>query len=66
MTDKIEITKANAFEFDPSKKYLLVFDNTTITMDDVGSIQTQLNEMGMTGITVVLNGNINSMKVMEQ
>lgn len=67
MDSKVELVKGTAFELDPNKKYLLIFDSSTISRYAVDTMQRILhNEMNIKSISCILNGDVNSMQIVEQ
>ena len=68
MASKVEIVQGKAFKLEPGKKYLLVFDNRTISKDDVEYLGEAIKkEYGADcPLSVVLNGDTDSMKVVEE
>lgn len=54
MKQKIELVKGTAFELDPAKKYLIIFDSTQISMADAHSLNKALDGMGIKGVTALI------------
>lgn len=62
---KVEIVKAKTFELDLAKKYSLIFDKRTISQEDVIRLTESLTKQGINGISVILKGDIDTVKMVE-
>lgn len=64
MSKEVKVTKAKAFEIDPTKKYIIVFDKSEISMDDASKVNQTLHEWGAEGISIAV-GDPQNVKVIE-
>lgn len=66
MNKKVELVKAKTFEFKPDKNYLLVFENGTLSKEDIEVLVGEITkEFGCKTLGVVLREDIEKMKVVE-
>lgn len=61
----IERAENQVVQLDPTKKYLMVFDQHTIRKADVASLAQMLAAEGIVGLMVVLNGDPSTVKIVE-
>lgn len=62
----VRLVKATTFELDPDKLYVMLFDRRGITREDIESLGDQLTKMGIKGVSVMLNGDPGSVRIIEQ
>lgn len=62
---QIEISKANLFEIDPSKKYILVLPREELTQEDATNLNKRLTEWGVADAVSVLVRDPSAIKVVE-
>lgn len=55
MSKEIEITKAQAFEIDPTKKYIIVLPRQEITQADAAVLNDKLKEWGADSVSVIIS-----------
>lgn len=66
MTTKVELVKGTAFELDPAKKYVIVFNKGQVTQETVQDLNSMLSEQGITAIGLIVKGDTADIKVIEQ
>lgn len=62
----VRLVKAQTFELDPDKLYVMIFDHRGITREDVQSLGKQLEAMGIKGVSVLLKGDPGTVRIIEQ
>lgn len=62
----IELVKAETFELDPTKQYVLIFDRRTINAESVSEIGKMLHKQGINGVLVMLMGDPKTVRIIEQ
>lgn len=63
---KVELVNGQAYRIDPGKNYVIVFDNRSLTKDDVAKVNDIIHrDFGAKSVSVVLHGDPNNMKIVE-
>lgn len=62
---KVELVKAKAFEIDPTKKYIIVFDQQDITMEDADKLRKIMTEWDVKDAVSVMVRDTSRVKVIE-
>lgn len=60
----IELIKAKTFELDPNKKYLIIFSQYDMSLDDAQKVMHKLEKQGITGLGIQVK-NTNNLKIVE-
>lgn len=62
---KVELVKAKAFEIDPTKKYIIVFDQQDVTIKDAVKLRKVMEGWGVKDAVSVMVRDISRVKVVE-
>lgn len=58
--------RGKTIELDPKKFYLIIFDRRHITREDASNLQNYMKQQGVQGVSVLVNGDPQSVKIIEQ
>jgi hypothetical protein len=62
----VRLVKAQTFELDPDKQYLILFDRRSISKEDTILLGGELQKHGIEGVTVGLIGDPGTVRIIEQ